>query len=186
LDARSSLLATLGYQPFGQLGPDAQNALIEAEKFVLVGDDGDDAREFVVNLAAALQGVLRNFLHRPTPFGLIEGDYAKVASNRAREAGLGDLPRGIRSVNPRRIREALQGSDLSMGASVIVLMLTSGESRLASLARNQPTFLADVGAIQERRGHGNEPIQMSKTEVIRLRRTTITTLATLLDLTSED
>ena len=51
-----------------------------------------------------------------------------------------DLPPGIASVNPRRIREALQGRDLSVGASVLALLLTSSEGRLASLADNQPNL----------------------------------------------
>ena len=186
LDARASLLGTLGYQSFGKLGPDAQNSLMEAEKFYLVLNDGDDGREFLVNLYSALQGVLRRFLGGVAPIGLTERDYKKVAKERAKRARLGDLPPGIGSVNPRRIREALQGRDLSLGASVLALLLTASESRLASLARGQRTFLADVEVIHERRGHGNEPVAMSRAEAARLRKTAITTLATLLDLTSED
>ena len=186
LDARASLLYTFGYQSFAKLGPDTQNALIDAEKFWLVAKDGDDAREFVLNLYAALQGVLRRFLGGAAPLGLTERDYMDVARGRARQSGLGDLPQGIESVNPRRIREALQGRDLSVGASVLALLLTSSEDRLANLRRNQQTFLADVGAIQQRRGHGNEPITMLKADTKKLRRTAITTLVTLLDLTNED
>jgi len=186
LDARASLLDTFGYQSFAKLGPDTQNALVDAEKFWLVAEDGDDAREFVLSLYAALQGVLRGFLGGTAPLGLTERDYKNSARARARHAGLGDLPQGIESVNPRRIREALQGRDLSVGASVLALLLTSSDDRLADLARNQRTFLADVGVVQERRGHGNEPIPMRKADAKKVRRTAITTLVTLLDLTNED
>jgi hypothetical protein len=185
-DARASLLDAFGYQSFAKLGPDTQNALIDAEKFWLVAKDGDDAREFVLNLYAALQGVLRRFLGGAAPLGLTERDYKNVARDRARQAGLGHLPQGIESVNPRRIRETLQGRDLSVGASVLALLLTSSEGRLANLGHNQRTFLADVGAVQERRGHGNEPIPMSQADAKKLRRIAITSLVTLLDLTNED
>lgn len=186
LEARTSLLGAFSYPSFAKLGPETQNALIDAEKFWLVAADGDDAREFVLNLYAALQGVLRRFLGESAPRGLTERGYKTAASERARKAGLGDLPRGIESVNPRRVREALDGRDVSLGASVVALLLTSAEARLASLARSQPTFLTDVGPIQDRRGHGNEPIPMSLTDLKKLRRTAITTLTTLLDLTNED
>ena len=186
LDARASVLATLGYQSFNMLGPDARNSLLDAEKFFLALNDGDDGREFLLNLYSALQGVLRRFLAGVTPSGLREPDYKEVARDRASLAGLGDLPRGIGSVNPRRIREALQGRDLSLGASVLAVLLTASEHRLGKLARSQPTFLADVDLIHERRGHGNEPVPMSRADAALLRKTAITTLATLLDLTSED
>ena len=186
LEARTSLLGTFSYQSFTRLGPETQNALIDAEKFWLVAANGDNAREFVLNLYAALQGVMRGFLGESAPLGLTERDYKTAAGERARMAGLGDLPSGIASVNPRRVREALGGRDLSVGASVLALLLTSNDDLLTSLALTQPTFLADVGAIQDLRGHGNEPIPMSRADAKKLRRTTITTLATLLDLTNED
>lgn len=186
LEARTSLLGAFSYQSFAKLGPETQNALIDAEKFWLVAVDGDNAREFVLNLYAALQGVLRGFLGESAPLGLAERDYTTAAGDRARKAGLGDLPTGIASVNPRRIREALDGKDLSVGASVVALLLTGDESRLTTLARSQPTFLVDVGGIQDRRGHGNEPIPMSRAGAKKLRRTAITMLTTLLDLTNED
>ncbi|KQY62395.1 hypothetical protein ASD30_23760 [Nocardioides sp. Root140] len=186
LDARTSLLDAFGYQSFAKLGPDTQNALLNAEKSWLNATDGDDAREFVGSFYAALQGVLRGFLGGAAPLGFTEGDYKNAARDRARQAGLGDLPQGIASVNPRRIRDALQGTDVSVGASVIALLLTSSERRLADLARYQRTFLADIAAVQERRGHGNEPVPMSKAAATNLRRTAITTLVTLLDLTNED
>ena len=84
LDARTSLLDAFGFQSFNRLGPDAQNSLIEAEKFWLVVKDGDDAREFVLNLYAALQGVLRGFLGGAAPLGLTESEYKKAAGDRAR------------------------------------------------------------------------------------------------------
>lgn len=183
LDARASLLDAFGFQPFAKLGPDTQNALLEAERFWLVAEEGDDAREFVLSLYAALQGVLRSFLGGAAPLGLTEREYKESARDRARRAGLGDLPPGIETVNPRRIREALQGRDISVGASVLALLLTSTDGRLAALAQNQRTFLADVEVLQERRGHGNEPIPTPKVDIRKLRQTAFTTLVTLLDLT---
>jgi hypothetical protein len=186
LDARTSLLDAFGFQSFNSLGPDAQNSLIEAERFWLVANDDDDGREFVLNLYAALQGVLRGFLGGAAPLGLADDEYKKRAGERARDAGLGALPPELASVNSRRVREAVQGRDLSVGASVLAILLTSSEDRLARLANSQPSFLSDVGELQRRRGHGNEPMPVTKADAKSLRKTAITTLVTLLDLTNED
>ena len=75
-------------ESFNSLGPDAQNSLIEAERFWLVAQDDDDGREFVLNLYAALQGVLRGFLGGAAPLGLADDEYKKRAGERARDAGL--------------------------------------------------------------------------------------------------
>jgi hypothetical protein len=66
------------------------------------------------------------------------------------------------------------------------MLLTSSEARLARLASSQPSFLADPGELQRRRGHGNEPMPVTKADAKSLRKIAITTLVTLLDLTNED
>lgn len=186
LDARVSLLDTFGYKLFNKLGPDTQNCLLEAEKLLLVAEDGDNGREFLIYLYAALQGALRGFVSGARPLAVAESDYRSVASRRSHSAGFGDLPDGIRTVNTRRVREALEGRERSLGASVLVLLLTSSKQFLEALAHRQPTFLTDVDTIQRRRGHGNEPIPMSTADARILRRTAIITLETLLELAEED
>lgn len=98
------------------LGPDKSECAARShERFWLVAYGGDDAREFVLSLYAALQGSCVAFLGGAAPPGLTEREYKESARDRARRAGLGDLPPGTQTVNPRRIREALQGRDILVG-----------------------------------------------------------------------
>jgi hypothetical protein len=45
----------------------------------------------------------------------------------------------------------------------------------------QPSFLSDVSNIIVRRGHGNEPLPLSKNDIEKLRKSTYSTIKTLLE-----
>jgi hypothetical protein len=186
LDARTRLQDAFGYHSFNKLGLSAQASLLTAEQFWLVCRDGDDARAFISNLYSALQGVLREFLSRTVPVGVREGEYKEQAGVKADLAGLGQLPGELASVSPRRIREALQGNDLSVGASVIALLLTASQEVLKEIANSQPDFLAAIVDILAKRGHANQPAPMQKADAGKLRKSAISTVRTLLELIQED
>jgi len=186
LDARTSLQDAFGYRSFNKLGLSAQASLLTAEQFWLVCKDGDDARAFISNLYSALQGVLREFLSGTAPVGAREGEYKEQAAVKADRAGLGRLPDELASVRPRRIRETLQGNDLSVGASVIALLLTAGQEVLKEIANSQPDFLAAIADILAKRGHANQPAPMQKADAGELRKSAISTVRTLLELIQED
>ena len=184
LDARTSLLNTFGYSVFNKLGPSAQDALLRAELFWLVCRDGDDAREFVFNIYSTLQGVLFRFLMGIAPSELPEDGYRALANDRAERAELGRLPPELETVNLRRIRETLQGNDRTLGASALVLLLKASDEFLERLARDDSRFLTTIATIHAARGHGNEPVPMSKDDVAKLRRSAFASIEALL--TNED
>ncbi len=186
LDARTGLQGAFGYQSFNKLGLSAQASLLAAEQFWLDCKDGDDARAFISNLYSALQGVLREFLSGTAPVGAREGEYKKQAGVKADLAGLGRLPHELASVSPRRIRETLQGNDLSVGASVIALLLTASEEVLKEIANSQPDFLVVIADIHAKRGHANQPAPMQKADAGKLRKSAISTVRTLLELIQKD
>ena len=181
LDARTSLQGAFGYQAFNKLGLSVQASLLTAEQLRLCFQDGDDALPFISNLYSALQGVLREFLSRAAPVGVPEGEYTKQAGARAEVAGLGKLPEELARVNLRRIRETLQGNDLSMGASVIALLLTASEEPLQEIANAQPDFLAVIADLLKKRGHANLPVPMARATVGELRKSAISVIRTLLE-----
>ena len=182
LDARTGLQGAFGYQAFNKLGLSAQASLLTAEQFWLGCKDGDDARAFISNMYSTLQGVLREFLSGAAPAGVPERDYEKQARTRAGLAGLGELPDRLAFVKSHRIRETLQGNDLSMGASVIALLLTASEELLQEIANAQPDFLAVIGDLLAKRGHANQPVPMKKAEVGKVRKSAISVVRTLLEL----
>lgn len=181
LDARTGLQGAFGYQAFNKLGLSVQASLLTAEQLWLGFQNGDDALAFISNLYSALQGVLREFLSGAAPTGVSEGEYVKQAGARAELAGLGELPRGLTTVKRYRIRETLQGNDLSMGASVIALLLTASEDMLQEIANVQADFLAVISDLLKKRGHANQPVPMEKEESEKLRKSAISVIRTLLE-----
>lgn len=184
LDARTSLLSTLGHSVFGKLGPSAQEALLGAELFWLVCRDGDDALEFVFNIYSTLQGILFRFLTGIAPSELPEDGYLALASERAARAKLGRLPPELETVNLRRVRETLQGNDRTLGASALALLLKASDELLERLVHDDPGFLTTIATIHVARGHGNEPVPMLRDDVTKLRRSAFASIEALL--TNED
>jgi hypothetical protein len=186
LEARNKLLQSFGHRRFKKLGPSAQGSLQSAEMFLLASSDGDDARSFVSDLYSALQAVLRNFLGDVAPVDIPTWEYTKQAARNAHDAGLGALPESLTSVNPRRIEDALQGNDRSLGASVMSFLLTAGPETLKEVQFQKPDFLEFLARIPSMRGHANQPVLMQRQDMRTLSRSTVTTVGMLLDLIRED
>ena len=90
-------------------------------------------------------------------------------------------PRGLTTVNRYRIRETLQGNDLSMGASVIALLLTASEDTLRKSRIYKPDFLAVIADL-----HANADMPISRRRWRRkmsekLRKSAISAIRTLLE-----
>lgn len=185
LEARNNLLESFGYRGFKRLGLSAADSLLSAEMFLLASSDGDDARTFVSDLYSALQAVLRNFLGGAAPVGIPSVGYRQQAELNADRAGLGAMPAALASVNPGRIRDALDGNDRSLGASVMSFLLTAGHETLEQVQLMKPDFLEVVARIHSIRGHANQPVPMQRSDMRTLSRSTTTTILLLLDLIEE-
>ena len=186
LEARNNLLQSFGYRRYKNMGLSAADCLLSAEMFLLASSDGDDARTFVSDLYSALQAVFRNFLGGAAPIGIPSIEYKKQAELNADRAGLGPMPAALASVNPRRIRDALDGNDRSLGASVMSFVLTAGQQTLEQVQLVKPDFLDAVAYIHSIRGHGNQSVPMQHSDMKTLSRSTTTTILLLLDLIDKD
>lgn len=183
LDARTGLLGAFGYRDFNKLGLGVQASLLTAEQLWIGFRDGDDALPLISDLYSALQGVLREFLSGSAPSAVREGEYVKRAGVRAELAGLGELPVSLATVKRYRIRETLQGNDLSLGASVVALLLTASEDVLQEIAKVQSDFLSVISDLLQKRGHANQPVPMEKKTADELRKSVISVIRTLLEFT---
>jgi hypothetical protein len=180
LDARTSIQNEFGFGLFNRLGTDLQDRLIHAERFWLTCKDGDDALAFACDLYAAVQGAFRHKLSGVLPPDVGDSDFQDLAQKNASQAGLGKLPERLFS-KPAAIQETLQGDDQSLGACVVAFLLVSNAEGLLSVAELQPPFLSDVETIVVRRGHGNEPLPLPKADILQLRRSSLSTVKTLLE-----
>lgn len=181
LDARASIQSEFGFKLFNCLGTDLQDQLIYVECFWLSCNDGDDALTFACDLYAGLQRAFRRRLSGALPPELKDSEFASVAQKKASQSGLGQLPECLYTVKSIAIRETLQGNDKTLGACVVAFLLLSDASTLRSVADAQPAFISDIADVIVRRGHGNEPLRLSRSEIGKLRKSTYSTIKALLE-----
>ena len=179
LDARTSIQGEFGFAVFNRFGENTQNRLVNAERFWLECKDGDNALSFACDLYAALQNIFRQQFSGVLRPDVDDAEYARRAEQNAKNCGLGEFSEGLRRVRRNAIRETLQGNDQTLGACIIVFLLTSDEEILQTISLTQPSFIADVEYVIDQRGHGNEPLSLTKDEIMKLRKAAYTTIKTL-------
>lgn len=181
LEARTSVQSEFRFMVLHRLGANLQDRLVQAERFWLSCKVNDDARHFVCDLYAALQANFRRWLSGKLPPNIMDSDLITSAQRKARESGFGDLPECLHTVRPLAIRETLQGNDPTLGACVVAFLLMSDDDTLHSIAHTQPSFIDDITKIIAKRGHGNEPLRLPKTEVAELRKAAYNTIKVLIE-----
>lgn len=182
LDARASIQSEFGFKAFNRLGANMQDRLIQAERFWLSCKDGDDALVFAVDLYAAVQSAFEKELVGKLPPDLGDSDFVNVAGTKAANAGLCEaLPECLRSVKVLAIRQTLQGAGQTLGSCVIAFLLMADSDTLRAIADSHPSFMDDLKNVISRRGHGNEPLPLSKAEIAKLRKASYSTIKTLIE-----
>jgi hypothetical protein len=179
LDARTSIQGEFGFDRFNRFGENTQNRLVNAERFWLECKDGDNALSFACDLYAALQNIFRQQFSGILLLDVGDDEYAQRAEQNAKNCGLGEFSEGLRRVRRNAIRETLQGNDQTLGACVIVFLLTSDEEVSQTISLIQPSFIVDVEYVIDQRGHANEPLPLTKDETMKLRKAAYTTIKTL-------
>jgi hypothetical protein len=181
LDARMGIQSEFGFALFNRLGTNLQDRLIVAEQFWLSCSDGDNALAFTCDLYAALQNAFRRCLAGVVPPDVVESEYIARAKENAMACALGGLPVCMLTVKRTAIRETLQGNDQSLQSCAIAFLLVSDPDTLRAIAQSQRSFLNDVALVIDRRGHGNEPLPLSKDCIRELRQSAYTTIKTLIE-----
>ncbi len=179
-EARTNIQNEFTFGLFNRLGINLQDRLIYAERFWLFYQDGDDALAFIRDLYAALQATFTNFQDGLPP-EISESEFVQKATEKAASAGLGELPECLRTVKLDAIRKTLQGDSQTLGACVLAFLLVTDDDVLCSIAGIQPSFISDVAEIIIRRGHGNDPLPLPKKDIGKLRKSTYSTIKTLLE-----
>ncbi len=181
MDARTSIQSEFGFALFNRLGTNLQDRLIAAERFWLLCKDGDDSLAFACDLYAALQAAFRRSLTGVLPPDVRDSEYVATAKENAEASALGDLPECLLTVKRIAIRETLLGNDQTLQSCIVAFLLLSSADALNAIAQTHPSFIADVAHVIELRGHGNEPLPMSKNHIRRMRKAAYTTITTLLE-----
>ena len=85
-----------------------------------------------------------------------------------------------------RIQSALEGRGRTLGASVMALLVRADDDVLIQIADAQSDFLDFIVEILDLRGHGGQTNSLSKFEVERLRKKTLHSIKTILEITERD
>lgn len=182
LDARASIQAELGFKLFNRLGTNLQDRLVHAERFFLSCHDGDDALAYVLDLCAAVQASFEGILAGRLPPDTSDAQLKSMAESKAVEARFcAVLPESLLTVKTLAVRQTLQGGSQSLGACVIAFLLVSDEDALTAIHGVQPSFVDDMANLITRRGHGNEPLPLSKGDIGHLRKAALSTIRTLME-----
>lgn len=181
LDARNSIQTQFGFGLFNRLGTNLQDRLIRAECFWLSCNNGDDAHDFAWDVYAAVQNAFSTRLSGFLPPEIKDSELIVTAQKIARQSGLGKLPDCLCTVKLSAIRNTMQGNEQTLGACVLAFLLVSDADTLRSIVGVQPSFLSDVGDIIDRRKHGNEPLHLLKDDIGKLRKSTYSTIKTLME-----
>ena len=180
LDARASIQSEFGFKVFNRLGANLQDRLIHAERFWLSWKDGDDALPFACDLYAAVQSAFGKELVGKLPPDISDSEFINAAENKAAKANLSKvLPRCLSTVKVLAIRQTMQGAGQTLGSCVIAFFLMSDSDTLLMVADAQPTFIGDIDNIITTRGHGNQPLSLSKQDIGKLRKASYSTIKTL-------
>jgi len=182
LDARAGIQTELGFKLFNHLGTNLQDRLVHAERFFLSCHDGDDALAYVLDLCAAVQASFEGILAGRLPPDTSDAQLKGMAESKAVEARFcAVLPESLLTVKTLAVRQTLQGGSQSLGACVIAFLLVSDEDALLAIHGAQPSFVDDMANLITRRGHGNEPLPLSKGDIGHLRNAALTTIRTLME-----
>jgi hypothetical protein len=182
LDARASIQSEFGFKVFNRLGANLQGRLIHAERFWLSCKDGDDALAFAYDLYAAVQSAFARELVGKLPPDTSDSEFVNTAGKKAANAHLCEaLPERLRTVKISAIRQTLQGAGQTLGSCVIAFLLMSDSDILLAIADSQPSFINDIEHLIARRGHGNEPLSLSRTDIGTLRKASYSTIKTLIE-----
>jgi len=182
--ARNSIQSCFSFGTYNRMGDVMQQRLISAEMFLGLNEKQeqfDNVMPFVCDLYAAVQIAFRPHLYEDLPPVVSDCNLISLASEKIAEAGFSALPDYFRHVNMSRIEKTLQGQDQSLGAAAVAFILVSKQEQLSTIAMNQPEFFSDIAEIAVVRGHGNEIISKTRTELLKLKKSIYTTIKTLME-----
>lgn len=183
LDARASIQNEFSFRVFNRLGTNLQNRLIHAERFWhSCKEDSYDARSFADDLYAAVQSSFEKHLDGKLPPYMSDSEFVSAAEKKASAAGLRDaLPKCLSKVKTLAIRQTLQGSGQTLGACAMAFLLMSDGDTLRLIADSQPSFMEDIANVIAKRGHGNEPLDLPKEDIKKLRKSAYSIIKILLE-----
>lgn len=184
IEARIRILSFFPFESFNRMGNALQSRLISAEKYLLLSENAEQSCNvgpLADDFYSAVQIAFRPHLYTNLPPNIDDDDLKKIAAKKMNDAGFAVFPEHFNHVNIAKIKASLYGRDQTLGAAALAFILVSAPERLASIVMHQPSFFVDVAEIANLRGHNNEIIAKTYSELIKLKISTYKTIQTLME-----
>lgn len=158
LKANIALEKALGTAFVSNLGGDIKEQLIRSE-LMLAWFSEDKTNEIVTCYASIMQHIIFDAVKHHS---LVDDNsfYRENAVEKIVQIGfysaIENVPKELTTVDPKKVQCSVQGSNQSLGASLLVAFLLGSESELTQLQESEPRFIDFVADLIRLRGHGNE------------------------------
>jgi hypothetical protein len=175
LETRIKIESYFGLSVIQTMPHDLLEELTKIELYVGHLERDSETRITALNsIASALQIALYQAFSENSNTIDPKSDIKSMAKNKALEANfvlLSDqLPPSIQTVNTKRIIQALNGINTTLGANLLAFLLLIDSEKLASLARSQPDMLLFICRVIEIRGHGNQlSVELNNNEMKKIK-----------------
>ena len=162
-NARLNLQLSFGIYSFDRMDSNLQESLLQVEMFrQSVPDNIEfDVLPCINHLYAAVQCAFRTLPEGKRP----ESVSIETAAQKAKKAGWEELPKSLSAVRIDMIKRTLDGSDQTLGSSVVAWLLMANCDLLRQVAVKLPEFLFDIDNLLALRKHGNQTCVMQSAEL---------------------
>lgn len=181
---RISIQEYYGISLFNKMGDNLQQRLIAAEAFWYDLKDKqhcDDAMSFVCNLYAATQNAFKRHLYKKLPPITQDKGIRAIARQKAKAAGFSKIPNEIKMTGIAKIRRTIQSQDETLGSATLAFLIVADSELITIIYNRQPNFLDAINEIIKTRKHGNEILPCEVSYIEKIRKSTYTTIKTLLE-----
>jgi hypothetical protein len=163
-----------GYNEFKILDKDITELLVRIELFALENTSTQekqiDCSNAITNLASLLQNTVISILKTILIKNDVVNDRDEIIVFQQKveqyfRISKDQFPKSLINVNPKRIKEACNGLNSTLGAVLIALINICDDRIVEELGLIKPNLIEVVGDILDKRGHGNEPVFMEFEEL---------------------
>ena len=163
-----------GYNEFKVLDKNITELLMRIELFVLENTSTQekqiDCSNAITNLASLLQNTVISILKTILIKNDVVNDRDEIIVFQQKveqyfRISKDQFPKSLINVNPKRIKEACNGLNSTLGAVLIALINICDDRIVEELGLIKPNLIEVVGDILDKRGHGNEPVFMEFEEL---------------------
>jgi len=148
-----------------------------------------DYSAFINNLSSSLQSTIFQVKQGFSFVDIKNNEPTIVATEKAKIVGFNlidnQLPKSISSVNPKKVNDACQNIESTLGAEIQALLICGEEIDLQEIHLVAANLLVDVGTLLDYREHGNSKVTANHLDMIQLKQSIFSIIKVIMETYSE-